>query len=166
MGKFNQKQFEPMNPAPGSDGQDVLIEASKPEGGDLAPMYFYVVLLSLFGVPLLFINMVAGLALLLGALIVYLYFYTRMSSPYEAIKLIGGHLQVIRGRRAIWTGRVNDIQSVDIDTFSEFNAERGMTMVVFYLKNGDSWSFSYVNYQHKQLKMLKALVESVSNKSE
>ncbi|MAA70367.1 MAG: hypothetical protein CL679_01440 [Bermanella sp.] len=141
---------------------DILIEAPKPTHNDLAPMYFYVTLLSLFGIPLLFIAFPAGFMFTFGALIVFLYFYTRISAVYEAFKIEGDCLQVIKGKRAIWKGSAKDIESVDVDTFSEFQAERGITMVVFYFKNGTSWSFSYTNYQNKQLKQIKSIIELIN----
>ena len=141
---------------------DILIEAPKPTHNDLAPMYFYVTLLSLFGIPLLFIAFPAGFMFTFGALIVFLYFYTRISAVYEAFKIEGDCLQVIKGKRAIWKGSAKDIESVDVDTFSEFQAERGITMVVFYFKNGTSWSFCYTNYQNKQLKQIKSIIESIN----
>lgn len=142
--------------------KDILIEAPKPNHNDLAPMYFYVLLLSLFGIPLLFIAFPAGFLLTFGALIVFLYFYTRISADYEAFKIEGDHLQVIKGKRAIWKGNAKDIESVDVDTFSEYQAERGFTMVVFYFKNGTSWSFSYTNYQKEQLKKIKSIIETIN----
>lgn len=140
----------------------ILIEAPKPNTGDLAPMYFYVTLLSIFGIPLLFIDFPAGFMLTFGALIIFLYFYTRISAVYEALKLDGDYLQVIKGKRSIWKGSAKNIRLVDIDTFSEYQAERGLTMVVFYFKDDTSWSFSYTNYQYDQLKRIKSLVESIS----
>jgi hypothetical protein len=116
----------------------------------------------LFGIPLLFIAFPAGFMLTLGALIVFLYFYTRISAVYEAFKLEGDYLQIIKGKRAIWKGSAKDIESVDIDTFSEYQAERGIAMVVFYFKNDTSWSFSYTNYQNEQLKKLKSIIESIN----
>lgn len=125
-------------------------------------MYFYVTLLSLFGIPLLFINFLAGFMLTLGALVIFLYFYTRISAGYEAFKLNGDYLQIIKGNREIWQGSAKDIKSVDIDTFSEYRAERGLTMVIFYFKDNTSWSFSYTNYQTEQLRRLKSRVESIN----
>lgn len=136
----------------------VLIEAKKPSNHDLAPMYFYVSLLSLFGIPLLFIALPIGLLLLFVALIIFLYFYTRMSAVYEAFKLDGEYLHVIKGNRVVWNGPIKDIKSVDIDTFSEFQAQRGFNMVVFYFADETSWSFNYTNYQYEQLQKLKSLL--------
>jgi len=125
-------------------------------------MYFYVTLLSLFGIPLLFIAFPVGFILTFGALIVFLYFHTRISAVYEAFKLEGDYLQVIKGNRAIWEGSVKDIKFVDVDTFSEHQAERGITMVVFHFRNDTSWSFSYTNYQSEQLKKVKSIIESIN----
>lgn len=141
---------------------DILIEAPKPTNNDLAPMYFYVTLLCLFAIPLLFLAFPAGFMIMFGALIVFLYFYTRISAVYEAFKIEGDCLQVIKGKRSIWKGSVKGIESVDVDTFSEYQAERGGTMVVFYFKNGTSWSFSYKNYQNEQLKKIKSIIESIN----
>ena len=140
----------------------ILIEAPKPNHSDLAPMYFYVTLLSLFGIPLLFIAFPVGFILTFGALIVFLYFHTRISAVYEAFKLEGDYLQVIKGNRAIWEGSVKDIKFLDVDTFSKHQAERGITMVVFHFRNDTSWSFSYTNYQSEQLKKVKSIIESIN----
>lgn len=141
---------------------DILIEAPKPTNNDLAPMYFYVTLFSLFGIPLLFIDFPVGFMFMFVALIIFLYFYTRISAVYEAFKLDGDYLQVIKGNRPIWKGSAIDIKSVDVDTFSEYQAERGITMIVFYFKDETSWSFSYTNYQNEQLKRIKSLIESIN----
>jgi hypothetical protein len=142
--------------------KEILIEAPKPDKNDLAPMYFYVGLLSIFGIPMLFVNFLASFMLLFGALIVFLYHYTRISAVNEAFRLSHGNIEIIKGKRVIWKGKINSIRSVDIDTFSECRAEKGLTMVVLYFKDDSSWSFSYVNYKHSQLEKIKSLIESIN----
>ena len=141
---------------------EFLIEAPKSDKNDLAPMYFYVGLLSVFGIPLFFVNFLASFMLLFGALIVFLYHYTRISAVNEAIRLNNGTLEIVKGKRVIWKGEINSIRSVDIDTFSEYRTERGLTMVVLYFQDDSSWSFSYVNYKHSQLEKIKSLIESIN----
>ena len=125
-------------------------------------MYFYVGLLSIFGIPLLFVNFLASFMLLFGALFVFLYHYTRISAVNEAFRLNNGTLEIVKGKRVIWKGEVSSIRSVDIDTFSEYRAERGLTMVVLYFQDNSSWSFGYVNYKHSQLEKIKSLIESIN----
>lgn len=141
---------------------EFLIEAPKPDKNDLAPMYFYVSLLSIFGIPLIFVNFLASFMLLFGALIVFLYHYTRISAVNEAFRLNNGTIEIVKGKRVIWKGEINSIRSVDIDTFSEYRAERGLTMVVLYFQDDSSWSFSYVNYKYSQLERIKSLIESIN----
>lgn len=70
----------------------------------------------------------------------------------------GEQFYVVKDDKVVWSENNSNIVGVDVDSFKR--GHDGMSLIVFYLKNGDSWSVSYVNYEDNELKKLKTYVYS------
>jgi len=148
------------------------IEGEQPHVSEVLPMYFgagFILILALFIFVVEFVrspsipiveNLIQIFPLIFASIIFYLFSLVRTKAHSERIEIVDGILYVYRKEIRRWFKPIEEIENIDIETFSENLAMRGQTLIVFYIKNGQSWSTSYVNYTEKQLKELKRFVET------
>lgn len=136
------------------------VEAQKPHVSEVMPQYFTAGFLLVFSIVFLLVDAISTIPILFGALIVYMFSLMRTKADSERIEIIDNVVYVFRKNIRRWHKPIEEIEMLDINTFDEHIAMRGQTMMVFYLKTGESWSTTYVNYSQKQLKDLKHYIES------
>lgn len=137
---------------------DAEIKAQKPSLNDLSPQIFFCTIFCLGSIIALLGNILLAFILGFVALIFGMLIFVRTSQPTERTVLSSGVLKVYKGKKLLWSADAHDIASIDIDTYSEYNRMRGQTMIVFYLKSGDSYSIHYTNYSNTDLFKIKSLI--------
>lgn len=142
---------------------DIEVKAKRPELGDLSPQVFFGSIFLFGAITTIFMNLLLSFILGIVALIFGMLILTRTSQPIEKIIASSGILKAYRGEKILWSVSLDKLTSVDIDTYSEYNRMRGQTMIVFYLKNGDSYSIYYTNYSQSDLIKIKNIVAEANN---
>ena len=121
-----------------------------------------------FGLFFIFLSDVVFGVFLFGLLCFLPFVYFIVTNKNSgAVEFVGQNISIRRGGTLIWSGRVDFIERITIDevwTFSESTMTKAM--VIIYLVDCDSFSFSARGFSREQLKSLQDITmeQSKNNK--